>query len=293
MKNICTLLVAVTLCASAKAQADTTKPAETPDTLRVGNLLIVKGTGKSSDDKEENRRYRSYNFNGRRSKKQSDVSTNWLILDLGFANYSNQTDFANTGNYIYNRPGTSPIGKSDFTLNTGKSINVNIWFFMQQLNLVKHHVHLKYGLGLELNNYRYKSNISYLESNPFVSDQAPAPVIIRDSVSFSKNKLAADYLTVPFMISFRTSPYDGNRGLSISAGVSAGYLYSQRNKQVSNERGKQTNKGNYDLEQFKFSYIAELGLGPVKLYGSYTPKSIYQNGMDIRPYTIGFRLSNW
>ena len=95
------------------------------------------------------------------------------------------------------------------------------------------------------------------------------------------------------MLNFASNPSNNNKGLSLSLGVSAGYLYSQRNKQKSSERGKDKNKGDYDLEKFKFSYVAELGLGPVRLYGSYSPKSMYQRSMDIRPYTIGFRLSNW
>lgn len=291
MKQLFTLLVLGVFCTKINAQSDTTKPSANADTLRIGNIIIVKGKNDNKDGKDDNedkvKVYRKHH------NKSSNVSTNWMIIDLGFANYSDQTDYSNTAGYLYNRTGAAPLGKNDFKLNTTKSINVNIWFFMQQFNLIKHHVNLKYGLGLELNNYRYKSAISYLEKNPFEPALTPAPVVIRDSVSFSKNKLAADYLTVPFMLNFRTSPYDGNRGLSVSLGVSAGYLYSQRNKQVSEERGKQKNKGNYDLEQFKFSYIAELGLGPVKLYGSYTPKSIYEKGMDIRPYTLGFRFSNW
>ena len=163
---------------------------------------------------------------------------------------------------------------------------------MQKLNLVNHQLFLKYGLGVELHNFRYKSNISYLEQNPFVSGIAPAPIVFRDSVTFSKNKLAADYVSVPLMLTFQSSQ-SRHKGISLSVGVSAGYLYSQRNKQVSQERGKQTNGGNFDLEPFKISYVGELGLGPIRLYGSYTPKSIYQRGMDIRPYTFGIRLSNW
>lgn len=292
MKQLFTLLVLGIFCTKINAQSDTTKPAATSDTIRIGNIIIVKGKDGNKSNKEEDRAS-SVKVYKRNRSKSSNVSTNWVIVDLGFANYNDQTNYANTAGYLYDRAGAAPLGKNDFKLNTTKSINVNIWFFMQQLNLINHHVNLKYGLGLELNNYRYKSDISYLEKNPFTPALTPAPVVIRDSVSFSKNKLAADYLTVPFMINFRTSQYGGNRGLSVSLGVSAGYLYSQRNKQVSKERGKDINKGNYDLEQFKFSYIAELGLGPVKLYGSYTPKSIYEKGMDIRPYTLGFRLSNW
>jgi hypothetical protein len=110
-----------------------------------------------------------------RKRNTSNVSTNWGVVDLGFSNYDDKTDYSNAGSYLYNRAGTTPLGKNDFKLRTGKSVNVNIWFFMQRLNVVKHHVNLKYGLGLELNNYRYKSDVSYLETNPFVTPPGTAP----------------------------------------------------------------------------------------------------------------------
>ena len=95
------------------------------------------------------------------------------------------------------------------------------------------------------------------------------------------------------MLNYSTDPFHKNKGFSISVGVSAGYLYSQRNKQKSSERGKLRNKGDYDLEKFKFSYVAELGIGPVRLYGSYSPQSMYQHSLDMKPFTVGFRFSNW
>ena len=290
MKQLFTLMAMAMLCTAANAQNDTTITApKESDTIRIGNMVIIKKGGGN----ESRNRHVYIDVERKQRRKPANISTNWGIVDLGFANYDDKTNYANTGGYLYNRPGAAPLGKGDFSLNTNKSIDVNIWFFMQRFNVIKHHVNLKYGLGIELNNYRYQSAISYLKDNPFVTNQAPAPVIIRDSISFSKNKLAADYLTVPFMINFCTNPESHNKGLSLSAGVSAGYLYSQRNKQISNERGKRKTKGDLGLEPFKFSYIAELGLGPVHLYGSYSPKTIYKTGLDIRPYTVGIRLSNW
>ena len=229
------------------------------------------------------------------AKKQSNVSTNWWVFDLGFSNYVDNTNYSATGSYLVNRPGYPALDKNDFKLRAGKSVNVNIWIVMQRLNLAKHYVNLKYGIGLELNNYRYKSSISYKEDGPvpYTATQTNAPFIFRDSISFSKNKLAADYVTVPLMLNFTSNPYRKNKGINLSVGVSAGYLYSQRNKQKSSERGKDRNKGDYDLEKFKLSYIAELGLGPVRLYGSYSPKSMYEGGLDMKPYNIGFRFSNW
>ena len=95
------------------------------------------------------------------------------------------------------------------------------------------------------------------------------------------------------MLNFASNPTNLKKGISLSAGVSAGYLYSQRNKQKSDANGKDRNKGEYDLERFKLSYVGELGLGPVRLYGSYSPKSMYEHDLDMRPYTVGIRLSNW
>jgi hypothetical protein len=229
-------------------------------------------------------------------KKRSKLSTNWWILDLGFSNYSDKTNYANAGSYLINRPGYPALDKNDFKLRAGKSVNVNIWVFMQRVSLIKNYVNLKYGFGVELNNYRYKSAINYNEGGlvPYTANtQTNAPFIFRDSISFSKNKLAADYATIPVMLNFVSNPDQRKKGVSLSLGVSAGYLYSQRNKQKSNERGKLKNKGDYDLERFKFSYVAELGLGPVLLYGSYSPKSIYERSLDIRPYNVGFRFSYW
>jgi hypothetical protein len=295
MKQLITFLALAIICLSATAQQDSTKNTNA-DTIRIGGIIIIKN-GKDKNDNNKNWDDITLGRSNTERKKNANVSTNWFILDLGFAGYDDKTNYAGVpAPYFANRPGQPAIGPNDFKLRTGKSINVNIWLFMQRLNLVKHYVNLKYGVGAELNNYAYKSNISYKESGispypPFTN--STGSYIIRDSISFSKNKLAADYLTVPLMINFTTNPSNRNKGISISAGISAGYLYSQRNKQKSSERGKDKNRGDYDVEKFKLSYIAELGLGPIRLYGSYSPKSLYSNSLDMRPYNLGLRFSNW
>ena len=273
------------------AQSDTNRVFTQTDTVRIGKIEIIK-----YEDKTEGGHSKII-FRSKSSRKTfSKVSTNWFVFDFGFSNYIDKTDYGNTGDYLYNRSGAAPLGKSDFNLNTGKSLNVNVWFFMQRINLIKKNVNLKYGLGIEYDNYRYKtsSNLSYLEKNSYLNSlQAPSPVVIRDSISFSKNKLALNYITVPLMLNFITNSANSKKGLSLSMGLSAGYLYGVRNKQKSEERGKEKNRGDYDLERFKLSYIAEMGLGPVRLYGSYSPNSIFSKGLVMKPYTIGIRLSNW
>lgn len=286
MKKLILFLAMATICLSSTAQ----EGKDSKDTIRIGAMVIIKKGKPSKDGGTE------ININGSKKRSKKNISTNWGIIDLGFSNYNDQTNYANTGSFLVNRPGYPALDKNDFKARTGKSINVNLWFFMQRVNLIKHHVNLKYGLGLELNNYRFKSDVSFKEDGlvPYtVNTQTNKPFVFRDSISLSKNKLAADYITVPVMLNFDTNPFNQKKGFSLSVGVSGGYLYSQRNKQKSDERGKQKNRGDYDMEKFKFSYIAEVGYGPVRLYGSYSPKSMFEKSMDLRPYNIGFRFSNW
>ena len=299
MKNLLLIAGTVIFGLSVSAQNDSTRKGNRADTIHIGNITIIKKgwINKKNRDRHNND---TTIVMGRRqkeleAKKQSNVSTNWWVFDVGFSNYNDNTNYGNTSSYLVSRPGYPSLDKNDFKLRAGKSVNVNVWIVMQRLNLAAHFVNLKYGIGLELNNYRYRSSISYKEGGqiPYTGAQTNAAFIFRDSISFSKNKLAADYVTVPLMLNFTSNPWRKDRGISFSAGVSAGYLYSQRNKQKSSERGKDRNKGDYDLQKFKLSYIVELGLGPIRLYGTYSPKSMYDNSLDIKPYTVGFRFSNW
>ncbi len=276
MRKLYVVLAGLCLSFGALAQTDTsTQTNEKIDTIRIGSLIIVKKGDGHYENKDG-----SVSVSHLRHRNEN-VSTNWFILDLGFANYTDNTNYSSVAAQQF-APGLS---KGDFGLRTGKSVNVNLWFFMQRLNMIKHVVNLKYGLGLELNNYRYDANL-YYKKNP--------PMVIDSGLHFSKNKLAADYITVPLMLNFNFTPNnENNKSFGISAGISAGYLYSGRQKFKSSETGKEKIKGDLGLEPFKFSYIAELQLGPVKLYGSVASKSMFKNGLDQTPYNLGLRFSNW
>ena len=287
------LILSILFMSTISFAQDSVRVDRKDDTIRIGGMIIVKKKG----DPDDKRRV-VVSVGNKWKESNSKISTATWVFDLGFSNWTDKTNYANatSDGFIVNRPGTPDLVANDFKLKTIKSVNVNLWIFMQRVSLVKHYVNLKYGLGVELNNYRFKSNVSFNEGgpNPYVASQNIShPFVFRDSISFTKNKLAADYVTVPLMINFNTNPDDSYKSVRLSAGVSMGYLYSSRNKQKSSERGKHKNRGDYDLDKWKFSYVGELGLGPVNLYGSYSPKSIFKNDLNFMPYNIGIRLSNW
>ena len=94
------------------------------------------------------------------------------------------------------------------------------------------------------------------------------------------------------MLNFNFTPRR-EEGFGFSAGVSAGYLYSSRQKFKGGSGDRYKTHGNFDLEPWKISYIAELQFGPVKFYGSYATKSMFEKELDQTPYNVGIRFSNW
>jgi hypothetical protein len=279
MKKVIVAIAALLAVGNVLAQSDTTKPR--PDTMVIGNFVIIK---KDKDHSGDTTKDVSIQIS-KRKRKNSNISTNWSIIDIGFANLRDQTAYGSAEANGYLQGGGQNFTSADMKLRTSKSSNVNYWLFMQKLNVAKHVVNLKYGLGLEMYNYRYSTNISYRQQNGVA-------YVFRDTVKFSKNKLYAGYITVPFMLNINATP-GRNKGFSFSAGVSAGYLVSSRNKQISNERGKQKIKDDFELEKWRLAYVAELGLGPIRLYGSYSMNPLHERGLKQYPYAVGVRLSNW
>lgn len=288
MKKLFTSATALCFGLASMAQSDTTKPAS-PDTIKIGSIIIIKKSDEKTVEKKEEKKQDDddhdveIEIKKRKEYKASNISTNWWIFDLGFANVNDQTNYAAATASGYLQSG---VGKGQMDLRNGKSVNVNIWFFMQRINLIEHVVNLKYGLGLELNNYRYSSNIRFqYEPTDFINTDAQV-------TKFDKNKLAADYITVPVMLNFNFTPKK-KRGYGLSAGVSAGYLYTARQKLISDERGKEKIKNDFNLEPWKLSAIGELNLGTLQLYGNYALNNMFRSGLDQTPYSIGIRFASW
>jgi hypothetical protein len=278
MKRIIIILAGISMGFTGLAQNE---PDKKSDTIRVGNMTIINEPGKQKDhDDDHDDDDKDKNKEHHKPHKKRRVSTNWGIVDLGFTNYTDQTDYTSAAAMAF-APG---LGKNDFKLRSGKSSNVNIWIVMQRLSLVGRAINLKYGLGLELNNYRYREPLKF-NTNP--------TVVTKDLVKeYKKNKLAADYVTVPVMLNFNFTPHR-RKSFGFSAGVSAGYLYNSRQKTITVEDGKQKEHDEFDLEPWKISYIGELSLGIIKFYGSWATKSIFEKGLDQTPYSFGIRFSNW
>jgi len=277
---LCTALIGFAQVDTTGKQTDTTgKQTNEVDTIKVGGMIIVrKHNGENEITHNQKEKSETHHWHS----KPSNLSTNWWIIDFGFSNYNDKTDYSSSEAQSF-APGSS---RESLKVKTCKSRNMNIWLFMQRLNMIQHIVNLKYGFGLELNNYFYDDVRVHLLRNP--SD--PATIIFDTAFAvLDKNKLAADYLTVPLMVNFNFTP-DRERGFGVSFGVSAGLLYSSRQK-VKNGGDVSKTHDDFNLRTWRISYIGEILLGPIKLYGSYATQSMWEKGLEQTPYTVGLRFS--
>ncbi len=280
------------------------------DTIRIGSLLIV--TKKEAEDRNfktvlkiGDASYGKTNDGelgwikgdfkktkielAKGPKKLKNLQTNWWTLDLGFANYHDKSPMiywlAANPNVLPYGPG--PINPKSFSLNNKKSSNVNLWIVQQKLNIYQHKINFKYGVGLEMFNFRFEKPISFREDiSGFVK---------YDDVVFSKNKLLVKYLTIPVQISFKPNP-NLKKGFYASVGMSAGYLLNAKNKQISDERGKEKFEGNFNLNDWRVATIGELGIGSVRLYGSYGMTNLFNKSQvmfDMQPFALGVRFSKF
>ena len=267
------------------------------DTVRLGRLNIIK-----SQDSNHKKDWESMIEDGdfdntrisieRAPKKLKNVTTNWFSFDLGYANYIDESPQMA---YLMGFPSTYPgppyskyfVNSGSLKLDNRKSSNFNIWIIQQKLNVYQHKINLKYGVGFEMFNFRFEQPVSFRNE--------PGKTLYMDDVNFTKNKLFVKYLTVPVQLNFQPNPYS-RKGFYASIGLSAGYLVDARNKQISPERGKQKYDGTFELNNLRFATIGELGIGGIRLYGSYGSINLFdknQSHFSFFPYALGLRFSNF
>ncbi|HVI48506.1 MAG TPA: hypothetical protein VM802_26800 [Chitinophaga sp.] len=304
---LCLLLVFGSILAHAQKNVNALATPAPPDTIQIKGLIIIKG--KNERGRTSYKFYHDTAYT--RNKLKKNLQTRWFVFDIGFNNFIDRSEYGGAGylsrypnttsfytdgmpttkRYDYSpaglatfapRGGSEPLTPAEFKLITGKSINFNIWLFQQRLNITKHKLNLLYALGLEMNNFRYARNITYVPGY--------STTIIRDSVEFSKNKLFAEYVTVPVMLSFNSNPARPGRAFQLSFGVTGGYLIKSRTKQISEERGKVRKTDDFNLNKWRFGLTSEIGYGLVKLYGNFALTPLHDYGLQQYPFSIGLRV---
>ena len=271
MKLIYSIAVLLFISAQALAQdadstSDSTKK-KNKYAVSVGTGGLKVGTIKDSDS----------------SDKVFDIQVG--MLDLGINYLQDKTNYNDPAVKNFLNVSSEMQNENLFSLREAKSINVNIYPILlkyRPLKTERQRIYITAGLGLQMYNFRFNKPITYLNET--------TPMVIMDTLHFSKNKVGLTYLSVPLMFTLKTK-LAKDAWLVYGAGITAGYRIASWTKQVSTELGKQKNQDQFNFNNFNSCVTAELGVeGYFRLYASYQLTPLHDNLLEQHPYCIGVRF---
>lgn len=210
-----------------------------------------------------------------------------------------------------------PLNQSYLDLRMEKSINVNLNFYEQNINLNKSGTFGMFsGLGLSWNNYRF-ANATML-----TGDSSVFKGYLMEGVSVRKSKLVNLYLTLPLFFEFQSKSYKNKEKLHFAAGVVAGWRISSHTKVYYNEANKvfnlrdpetgnllagsmqspgNTNRNitkdhdSFHMRPFKLDAGIRMGWGIVNIYANYSLTTLFikDKGPELYPFAVGIAVSSW
>lgn len=266
MKLIYCLMAATVLSLSANAQ-DGEKKEKKTTTIKIGSDGITVNDKKVEEKPEKN----------------FDISVG--MVDIGINSIIDNTNYNSAAAKAFLQVPQNLQNENLFSMRTGKSWNVNVYPLMAKIRLQngkKQKIYLSTGIGLQMYNFRYTKNISYKNET--------VPMVVMDSIGFSKNKIGLTYLSVPLQFTFKTKLAE-KAWLVYGVGVTGGYRIASWNKQISAERGKQKNRDEFNFNDFNACVTGEIGLDDYfRIFASYQVTPLHSTGLDQRPFTIGLRF---
>jgi hypothetical protein len=186
-------------------------------------------------------------------------------------------------------------------LNYAKSLNYQLNFFEQNINLAKQHFGLVTGIGIQWTIYCLSKDIVLVsDSKPIYGYHASKgnefnpPYPDRDYI---KSKLRLTYLTVPVLFEYQTNRFSRTNSFHVTAGVVGGWAFNIRSKAVWDYDGKQKRKvhDDYGIQPFRWDAYAGIGWGKINLFGTCALNTLFKEGKGpvLYPFTLGLAIIGW
>jgi len=134
--------------------------------------------------------------------------------------------------------------------------------------------------------YRFNSNFKVyiaggfdwtmirLKKNITMQPNYPQLTYVADSINFSKNRFSNSYVHIPLNFELRTKENDNGKRFYFVLGPEVSFLLNGKVKQISNERGKEKFKDDYNFEPFRYGGTVRIGYGSFGIFTKY-----YMNDM--------------
>ena len=262
MKQLSTFLLCLMMVQLAWAQQ--TEPADSTKTDEDETYSIGDPPSREGEDGESV----VVEFKLGNTDTTKNVITRWITLGLGV------NEVLDGDNIV------AQDLQDDWDLKTFKSTNVDLGIVQWKFNVIDHSLYLNSGLGLDINKYMFEEDFWIdPDAENWVTDYD-----ILDGIDTKKNRLTATYLHLPLMLNFESSNdhYDSFR---LSAGGFGGLRIGSNQKikfedkddnPFEDDKKKYKEKNNYNLNNFTYGLKAEIGYGPVNLYGKYHLQEIFE-----------------
>lgn len=309
MKSIIIILATFMISFSLNGQAiDSTKDQKKADTTNLilgkKEISIIDKNGET-DIKVKNRDKDNVNDNEEKEEEVSeDVTDNNNNEDWWNDDKRNKRDNRHfkghwdafqigINSYLSPDKTTSLPASMDFmSLNTNKSINININMLQQSFGLIGRSLGLVSGLGLEFTNYVFDGNNSIMKD--------ASGVIVADVKSFKldKSKLTTSYLTVPLILEFQFPGERRSNRLYINGGVVGGLKLGSHTKIKYKENGDkqdEKDKNDFNLNSLRYGFTGRIGIKHLSIYGTYYPVALFEKnkGPELYPFMVGFSFDGF
>jgi opacity protein-like surface antigen len=142
--------------------------------------------------------------------------------------------------------------------------------------------------GFDWTLIRLKNNITIQQNT---SDLA----YIEEPVAFSKNRLSSSYVHIPFNFELRSKENNKGKRFYFVFGPEVSFLLNGKVKQVSDERGKQKFRDDYNFQPVRVGGTVRLGYGGIGLFTKYYFNDMFdsvpQAGLKNMAFGLTFGLN--
>jgi len=164
----------------------------------------------------------------------------------------------------------------------------SVWNFNlleHKFKIYQNYIGITTGFGFNLNAYHFSNNY-------VINSNADTTFAVLDSVyKYSKNKLQANYFTIPLLLEFCTSN-DDESTFYLAAGAVGGVRISSRSLMVNQVDGKKervVRKDDFGINPFKLDAALRMGYGTWGVFANYSLIPLFEKDktLELYPFTFG------
>ncbi len=211
-----------------------------------------------------------------RLSEKRRMTTRWFLVDLGW----------NTLSQTYGNVPQSYYDTLD--MNVRKSLHIGVNIFRQRISLYRHRLNLEYGFALDFQRYELKNQFTISPYENFLT------LTLVDTVVFTKNRLKITSLSIPLLLEYESNPLKMKKSFHVSFGGYVGFVMGAKQKQKTEEGGKASSKGNFNLSNIQYGLQSEIGFSYLTFFARYGFHPLFiksqDRGYGFTPMTFGIRL---